>query len=84
LTFTLTCTAPLRLGAHGGRQDDATQYGDPDPNELMLEFIASGRLHVAPLLTHICPASKAEAAYNGLLNEKERYLGVLLDLQRWD
>ena len=83
LYFDLHRTGVSLIGAHAGRQADAVQYGDPDPTALMLEFIAAERLTVAPLLTHTLPTSEAEQAYNGLLNEKERYLGVLLDLRRW-
>ncbi|MCZ6678639.1 MAG: zinc-binding alcohol dehydrogenase [Candidatus Poribacteria bacterium] len=83
LYFDLHRTGVSLIGAHGSRQADATQYGDPDPNALMLEFIADGRLQVAPLLTHTLPVSAADRAYRGLLDEKENYLGVLLDLRQW-
>ena len=84
LYFDLHRTGVSLIGAHASRQTDATQYGDPEPNELMLEFIIKERLAIAPLITHISPASKAQAAYTGLLNEKDRYLGILLDLRQWN
>ena len=71
------------IGAHGSRQADAVRFGDPDPYELMLSFIASGRLQVAPIHTHTLAATEADVAYRGLLDEKESYLGVLLDLSKW-
>jgi len=71
------------IGAHASRQVDAAQYGDADPCEVMLEFIAAERLTVSPLLTHKLPASQANRGYQGLLNAKSDYLGVLLDLQAW-
>ena len=83
LYFDLHRTGVSLIGAHASRQADVMQFGEPDPNELMLEFIADGRLQVAPLLTHTLPATEAEKAYQGLLNEKAHYLGVLLDLRQW-
>ena len=71
------------IGAHASRQANAIQYGDADPYEVMLEFIASERLKVNPLLTHKLPASQAKQGYKGLLNSQSNYLGVLLDLQAW-
>ena len=71
------------IGAHASRQVDATQYGDDDSYEIMLEFIADKRLKVDPLLTHKLPTSQAKQGYQGLLNSQPNYLGVLLDLQTW-
>lgn len=84
LYFDLHRTGVSVIGAHGSRQPDALQFGDPDPDELMLDFIARERLKVAPLLTHVLPASRAAEAYRGLLEEKGAFLGVLLDLTRWE
>ncbi len=84
LYFDLHRTGVSLIGAHASRLADVVQYGDPEPSELMLEFIGDGRLRIAPLLTHVLPASEAERAYNGLLAEKDTYLGVLLDLRDWD
>ncbi|MDE3000740.1 MAG: zinc-binding alcohol dehydrogenase [Gemmatimonadota bacterium] len=84
LYFDLHTTGVSVIGAHGSRQADARRFGDPDPNELMLDFIARKRLKVAPLLTHVLPVSRAAEAYRGLLEEKGAFLGVLLDLTRWE
>ena len=84
LYFDLHRTGVSVIGAHGSRQADAAQFGDPDPDDLMLDFIARERLKVAPLLTHVLPASSAATAYRGLLEEKNAWLGVLLDLTRWE
>jgi 2-desacetyl-2-hydroxyethyl bacteriochlorophyllide A dehydrogenase len=84
LYFDLHRTGVSLIGAHGSRQADAAQFGDPDPDDLMLDFIARERLKVAPLLTHVLPASSAAAAYRGLLEDKGAWLGVLLDLTRWE
>lgn len=72
------------IGAHGSRLHLALQPTDPHPTELMLRFIAQERLQIAPLITHVLPASQAQTAFDGLLHEKSNYLGVLLDLQDWD
>ncbi|MDA0747075.1 MAG: zinc-binding alcohol dehydrogenase [bacterium] len=71
------------IGAHGSRQADAERYGDPEPHELMLDFIANERLIVSPMQTHTLPVSEAELAYCGLRDEKDAFLGVLLDLRQW-
>ena len=83
LYFDLHRTGVSLIGAHASRQADVAQYGEVDPQRLMLEFIDSGRLQVDPLLTHTLPAAQGEEAFLGLLNQKEDYLGVLLDLQVW-
>lgn len=83
LYFGLHSPGVTLIGAHASRQADAARYGDPEPYELMLSFIAEGRLRVSQLLTHRLPASEANTAYRGLMDEKESYLGVLLDLSQW-
>ena len=83
LYFDLHRTGVSLIGAHGGRQADAVQYGDPDPYELLLELLAQGRVQIAPIHTHTLPASEAGRAFRGLLDKKETYLGVLLDLSQW-
>ncbi|MEO2006687.1 MAG: zinc-binding alcohol dehydrogenase [Candidatus Poribacteria bacterium] len=72
------------IGAHARHMNTTVEYGDPDPTELMLSFIADQKIAVAPLITHTLPATQAPEAYDGLLNHKETYLGVLLDLTKWD
>jgi len=84
LYFDIHRTGVSIVGAHGGRQPEVAQFDDPEPHELMLDFIAQGRLQIAPLHTHTLPASDAQLAYDGLLNEKGKFLGVLLDLSQWD
>ncbi len=46
--------------------------------ETGLEWLADGRLQVAPLITHRLPPEQIQAAYDGLLNRKDDYLGVIL------
>jgi 2-desacetyl-2-hydroxyethyl bacteriochlorophyllide A dehydrogenase len=71
------------IGAHGGRQRDAHEYGIPDSRDMIFELMRQGRLTVAPLHTHTLPAAQADEAFNGLLDKKEEYLGVILDLRNW-
>jgi 2-desacetyl-2-hydroxyethyl bacteriochlorophyllide A dehydrogenase len=84
LYFDIHRTGVNVIGAHGKWQDAARVYGDPDPKELMLEFISTGRLNVKPLLTHTMAASQAESAYQGLLKDSQKYMGVMLDLKTWN
>src|SRR5215213_7473136 len=45
-----------------------------------LGWLKDGRLNVEPLITHRLPPAQIRAAYEGLLHQKDEYLGVLL---RW-
>jgi len=47
--------------------------------EILLRLIAEGRLQIAPLLTHVLPPSECVAAYSGLRDRKDEYLGVVFD-----
>jgi threonine dehydrogenase-like Zn-dependent dehydrogenase len=47
--------------------------------ELILRLIASGDLNVKPLLSHVLPPSELNNAYQGLLHNKDAYLGVVID-----
>jgi 2-desacetyl-2-hydroxyethyl bacteriochlorophyllide A dehydrogenase len=44
-----------------------------------LEWLADGRLRVDPLITHRLPPASIAAAYQGLLNSRDEYLGVVLE-----
>src|SRR5262245_12208579 len=46
-----------------------------------LEWLADGRLRVDPLITHRPAPSAIQEAYDGLLNRKDEYLGVVLQWQ---
>lgn len=45
-----------------------------------LEWLADGRINVAPLITHRLPPDAAGEAYRGLRDNPDEYLGVIL---RW-
>lgn len=47
--------------------------------ELILRLIETGRLQVQPLCSHVVAPADLNAAYQGLLHEKDRYLGVVVD-----
>lgn len=46
-----------------------------------LEWLADGRLNVAPLMTHRISPERIQEAYEGLLHHQDEYLGVII---RWD
>lgn len=45
----------------------------------LLEWMASGRLVVDPVRTHVLPPEQCTEAYAGLMDQKDRYLGVVFD-----
>lgn len=47
--------------------------------DILLALIAEGRLQVKPLLTHVLPPSECGAAYAGLRDRKDEYVGVVFD-----
>ena len=73
------------LGAFEWRVPAYQQVGVPHSIEsnlqMIWELIASGRLHVNELITHVVKPEAMQSAYMGLLNDKEHYLGVLVDWQ---
>jgi 2-desacetyl-2-hydroxyethyl bacteriochlorophyllide A dehydrogenase len=58
------------VGAPTRKQDQA----------FLMELLRSGRLRVAPLLTHRLPFAQAHEAYAGLRDKPDEYLGVVLTL----
>ena len=44
-----------------------------------LDWLASGKLKVQPIITHRIKPAEAAAAYDGLLNRPNDYLGVIID-----
>jgi threonine dehydrogenase-like Zn-dependent dehydrogenase len=45
---------------------------------LIFDLVQRGRLHVRPLISHRLPAARIQQAYDGLLQEKDRFTGVVL------
>jgi 2-desacetyl-2-hydroxyethyl bacteriochlorophyllide A dehydrogenase len=50
--------------------------------EILLRYIADGRLQVAPLHSHTLSPAEAPVAYVGLREHKDAYLGVVYDWSR--
>ena len=49
---------------------------------MLAEWIAMGRLQVAPLLTHLAAPSQCQQIYDGLASNKEEFLGAVFDWNR--
>lgn len=47
--------------------------------DVIFQMLRSGALQVMPLNSHILPPSELNTAYQGLLHQKDAYLGVVLD-----
>jgi threonine dehydrogenase-like Zn-dependent dehydrogenase len=47
--------------------------------ETIYDLITRGKLKVAPLISHRLPPARIKEAYDGLLNKKDEYFGVVLD-----
>jgi 2-desacetyl-2-hydroxyethyl bacteriochlorophyllide A dehydrogenase len=47
----------------------------------ILEMIRAGSIQVGPLISHVVKPGHLQEAYEGLLTDRDRYMGVLLD---WD
>lgn len=45
----------------------------------ILDWIRAGRLKLQPLITHRLPPNQIKQAYDGLLENKEEYVGVVLE-----
>lgn len=46
---------------------------------LLQGYIRADRLHVRPVITDVIPPTGLQAAYCGLLEEKERHLGIIVE-----
>jgi 2-desacetyl-2-hydroxyethyl bacteriochlorophyllide A dehydrogenase len=46
--------------------------------ERIIGWLQDGRLQIRPLISHVLPPTEAKRAYEGLLNEKDTYTGVVL------
>lgn len=47
--------------------------------EIVLDRIATGALKVKPLITHVVSPSECQTIYQGLQNQKDKYIGVVFD-----
>lgn len=64
------------IGAHASTVDLETQDRDVP---FLWSLLASGRVNVEPLITHVLPYTEGQRAYEGLRDRKDEYLGVLLE-----
>ena len=53
-------------------------YSQHKKLDALYQWLADGRLTLKPLLTHVMPAKDIKTAYEGLLNHKDDYVGVVL------
>lgn len=71
------------IGAHGSttprHESPQTPWTRERNEELILELIQAGLFDVRDLITHHYPGTEAPAAYNMLLEDRTRALGVILD-----
>ena len=54
-------------------------YSQRKKIDAIFAWMADGRLQLRPLITHVLPPSQIKAAYEGLLHQKEEYVGVILN-----
>lgn len=70
-------------GAHEWRypvpRDAFVKHSIQRNAELALELIRDGELKVAPLHTHTLKPEQAEQAYNGLKQQRDKFIGVVFD-----
>lgn len=70
-------------GAHEWRcpkkPTEGTKHSIERNCEIILRIIAEKKLAIKPLLTHTFSPKDAQEAYQGLLNEKDNFLGVVFD-----
>ncbi len=73
--FDIHRTGVHLIGAHASTVDAATREQDIP---LLWSLLASGRINVDPLITHVLPYTEGQTAYEGLRDRKDEFLGVLL------
>jgi len=60
-------------------ETDGAQFSMEGNSKYVFRTIAEQKLIVAPLLTHVIKPHEFASAYEGLLNDKDKYLGVVVD-----
>ena len=63
------------IGAHGCNVDDATHKQDMP---LLMDWLRTGKIKVAPLITQRMPFAEGLKGYQGLRDKTDEYLGVIL------
>ncbi|MDE2932222.1 MAG: zinc-binding alcohol dehydrogenase [Chloroflexota bacterium] len=64
------------IGAHASTVDAATREQDMP---FLWSLLATGRINVEPLISHVLPYTEGQKAYEGLRDRKDEFLGVLLE-----
>jgi len=71
------------IGAHDSGVGPVIREGFPWTTQrvvpAVVEWVRSGKLPVADLITHCVPPTELPQMYSGLLHEKDLFLGVVLD-----
>jgi len=73
--ITIKGTLEWNLPAESVIEQDYSQKKKLDG---LFQWVSDGRLRIRPLLTHVLPPAEIKAAYEGLLNHKDEYVGVVL------
>lgn len=70
-------------GAHEWRYpclpSEGTKHSLRRNCEIIMKLIADGKLKTAPLITHMISPAACQSVYQGLLNERDKYTGVVFD-----
>lgn len=64
------------------RPADGLKHSLQSHAEFLLRLLSDGRLVTDPLKTHVISPADAQAAYEGLRDEKDKFLGVVFDWRR--
>jgi threonine dehydrogenase-like Zn-dependent dehydrogenase len=76
------------LGAHDSGIGPAVRERFPWTNDrivpAVIDWVRTGRLPVDDLVTHHVPAAALPEMYQGLLKDRERFLGVVLNWKAAD
>jgi threonine dehydrogenase-like Zn-dependent dehydrogenase len=67
------------VGAHGCNVDAATRKAD---EPLLMEWLRSGKIKVAPLITQRMHFTEGLKGYEGLRDKTDEYLGVILNYDK--
>jgi len=73
--FDIHATGVQVIGAHGAAVDEQIRTRD---KMFLFELLSGGKVRVKDLITQRMPFEKAQAAYEGLLKETDKYVGVIL------
>jgi len=67
------------VSAHPPEDSRDNRWSRRANGQLVMDMLAAKQLHVRDLITHRFPASEAPAVYRQLLEQREAYVGVILE-----